>query len=96
VQKDIAVRRCGLLAAIRASWDGSTTCNAVGAKGKLFPLACGHAKCGELYVLKICTLNKLYNVHWGNCVAQKQFFDEQFMGQVHTKTDEMVCCIGGV
>jgi hypothetical protein len=43
VQKDIAARRCGLPAAIRASSVGSNICNAVGTLGKNFQLACGHA-----------------------------------------------------
>jgi hypothetical protein len=42
VQKDIAARRCGLPAAIRASSVGSNICNAVGTLGKNFQLADGH------------------------------------------------------
>ncbi|MEN9444041.1 MAG: hypothetical protein RIS47_931, partial [Bacteroidota bacterium] len=34
---------CGLLAAIRASWGGSSVCDAVGTQGQHFTLAYGHA-----------------------------------------------------
>jgi hypothetical protein len=65
VQKGIVSRRCGLLAAIRASSVGSSICCAVIARGEPSQLACGHS---QSFILLITSTFKRLS----KCVAKQR------------------------